>query len=335
MEPAVAEQLNLGEEYRTLVAGVGILERLPAGILEVSGKNAVPFLNGLVTADLKLVEDARGALAAFLNVQGKVLALARIYRRSGALILELDGSSLEKIHRNLSRFVPAGEFNVRDITSQIGLVSLQGPRATSALEPFLKSTINDEPYSTAVALINGTEALVARHARTGTVGFDLFIPAGDVGPVVRKLSDIAEDFGGRQVSPAAVDLARIDAGIPIESNEVNEEHILLETGLDDAVSYTKGCYLGQEIIARIHWRGQPARRVRKLAIQAATLPPPGAELWANDGKRIGELTSSATVPATEGPRMVALGYVHRYYLNIGTRFAVRVNGEDIGLAEIV
>lgn len=334
MESAAAEQLILDEEYRALTTAVGILECSKSGILEVSGKNAIPFLNGLVTADLKILGEGRGALAAFLNVQGKVVALARIYRRSHGLLLEVDHSNHEKILNSLSRYIPAGDFQISDLSDRLGLVSLQGPRANQLLEALLSKAPPDDPYSNFLLMLIGAEVLVTRHARLGTSGFDLFIPREELSKVLEAVSQAAVSLGGRAVSKSAVEIARIDAGIACEPNEVNDNHILLETGLDEAVSYTKGCYLGQEIIARIHWRGQPARRVRKLTIEAPNIPPQGAELIAEDGKRIGELTSVASIPAGNRPRMAGLGYVHRYYLNEGTRFTLRTNGTDVGFAEI-
>jgi tRNA-modifying protein YgfZ len=334
MESAVAEQLNLDEEYRALTTSAGILDCSEAAKIEVSGKNAVLFLNGLVTADLKLLGEGQGALAAFLNVQGKVLALTRIYPRQSGLLLELDASNREKIFRNLSRFVPAGEFELNDLTDQLALLSLQGPQAEDILRTFALTTPPNEAFSTVQLVIDGASVLVARHDRLGTPGFDLYIPRDHLTEVRKVLSSAAIRFGGRQVSKTAAEIVRIDAGVSVEPNEVNEDHILLETGLDNAVSYTKGCYLGQEIIARIHWRGQPARRIRRLALEAKSLPDPGTELFAADAKRVGELTSTTTVPSADGPRMVALGYVHRYYLTEGTRFSLKTNGVEVGLAEI-
>jgi aminomethyltransferase len=99
------------------------------------------------------------------------------------------------------------------------------------------------------------------------------------------------------------------------------------------VSYTKGCYLGQEIIARIHWRGQPARQLRGLLIEANEPPTKGPELWAADGKKVGEITSSVQSFALN--RIIALGYVHRYYLAVGTPFTLQRDGAAQGTATMV
>jgi aminomethyltransferase len=106
--------------------------------------------------------------------------------------------------------------------------------------------------------------------------------------------------------------------------------------LTEAVSYTKGCYLGQEVIARIHWRGQPAKQLRGLWIDAAEPPAAGVELWAandkGESKKVGEITSSVHSLALD--RVIAFGYVHRYYLNAGTEFTLKYGETEVGRAQL-
>ena len=113
---------------------------------------------------------------------------------------------------------------------------------------------------------------------------------------------------------------------------MDENNILLEAGFEKAISYTKGCYLGQEVIARIHWRGQPAKQLRGLLIEANDVPKKGTELWTEDGKKVGVITSSIKSLALD--RIIAFGYVHRYYLAVGTKFILRQNEVELGRAII-
>ena len=150
----------------------------------------------------------------------------------------------------------------------------------------------------------------------------------------QAILDSGRAFGVREVGNAAFEIARIEAGLPREGVDAGEEYIILESELEAAVSYTKGCYLGQEVIARIHWRGQPAKRLRGLLIEADALPARGTELFAVDGnmagRRVGEITSAALSLALKRP--IALGYVHRYYLNAGTEFSLKQGDEVVGSA---
>ncbi len=334
-QSAKVEESGLEAQYLATQTGVAVLDFSRAGKLELSGKNATQFLHGLVTNDVKSLAPGRGAAAAFLNLQGKVLALSRIYSRESSLLLEIEGSNREKVFRSLSRFVAAGEFFVTDISEKMALVSLQGPKSEELISTLVSQPPGTDSFSHTESEIASTKVLVTRHSRAGTSGFDLFVPVEDVAAVRRQVFAAGLAYGAVPVSDEAFEIARIDAGIPREPRDVNENNILLEAGFEDAVSYTKGCYLGQEIIARIHWRGQPAKRLKRLRVEGAEVPPAGAELFAEDGKRVGEITSSAAVPAGGSSRVAALGYVHRYYLAVGTRFTLKVDGSVVGEAELL
>lgn len=330
---------SLRTEYEAIRGGVAVME-IPAGKLRLSGKNAVQFLNGLVSNDVKTLAPGEGVLAAFPTLQGKLAALCRIYNTGDdllmELLLELDATNREKIFKNLSRFVPAGEFFVSDAGEELALISLQGPRAAQLLEVLTGQTIDAAEFKISRRQIDGVKVSVASHRRCGEIGFDLFVEAGEAARVKQAILAGGESFGAREIGEAAFEIARIEAGVPREGVDAGEDYIILESELEAAVSYTKGCYLGQEVIARIHWRGQPAKRLRGLLVEGEQLPARGAELIAVDGqaagRRIGEITSSAHSPALD--RKIALGYVHRYYLNPGTEFVVKQGEAEIGRATL-
>ncbi len=320
-------------EYEAIRHGAALFDLSPAGKLTISGKNAVQFINGQVSNDVKTLVAGAGVLAAFPTLQGKVAALARIYNTGDGLLLELDAGNRAKIFKNLSRFVPAGEFFLTDATEQLALLTLQGPHSAALL-----ATLNGVPveFATPHTIIQTTLAdtpvHVATHSRSGQPGFDLFVPETAAALVWQAL--LAN--GARAAGQTALDIARLEAGLAREPVDVNENYIINETGLTEAVSYTKGCYLGQEVIARIHWRGQPAKQLRGLWIDAAAAPPAGTELWATtekgESKKVGEITSSVRSLALD--RVIAFGYVHRYYLNAGTEFTLKHGETECGRAQL-
>jgi folate-binding protein YgfZ len=326
---------GLISEYEAIRNGVAVLE-IPTGKLQLSGKNAVQFLNGLVSNDVKTLAPGDGVLAAFPTLQGKLSALCRIYNTGEQLLMELDALNREKIFKNLSRFVPAGEFFVTDVSEQLALISLQGPRAAERIAALTGEPIETTQFKISERQIAGSKMLIASHQRCGEIGFDLFVEAGDAGKIKSSILGGGEAFGAREVGEAAFEIAQIEAGVPREGVDAGEEHIILESELEAAVSYTKGCYLGQEVIARIHWRGQPAKRLRGFLIDGDSLPSQGAELFAVDGqaagRRVGEITSSTQSLALN--RKIALGYVHRYYLNPGTEFVLKQADAEIGRATL-
>lgn len=328
-------------EYEAIRHGAALFDLSPTAKLTISGKNAVQFINGLVSNDVKTLATGAGVLAAFPNVQGKVAALARIYQTGEGLLLELDASNRAKIFKNLNRFVLAGEFFLTDATEQLALFSLQGPRAAELLNQLTGNSFEASPrifgpYTIATYTIAATPVQIATHSRTGAPGFDLYVTATAAAQVWQAL--VAA--GARPAGQAALESARLEAAIPLEPADVNENHIVNETNLADAVSYTKGCYMGQEIIARVHWRGQPAKQLKGLWIEAAEPPAPGTELWATEskqagkevGKKVGEITSSVRSFALD--RVIAFGYVHRNYLAAGTSFTLKHNETEVGQASL-
>jgi len=328
--------MSESREYQAIRAGAGLIDLSGNGKLRLSGANAVQFLNGLVSNDVKSLQPGDGVLVAFPSLQGKLLALARVWRDGEALLLEVDSLNREKVFRNLSRFVPAGNFFVADETDSLGLLALLGPdapRVVAELGAVLRPTTERERVAARVQ-IDGIEVLVARHRRLAAEGFDLFVPQEGLA----KLREMLTRCGVVEIGAETFELARIEDGVPHEGVDTGEEYIILETGLEEAISYTKGCYLGQEVIARIHWRGQPARRLRGLRLEKP-LDQTGDSLAALElvavegaqaGRKVGHLTSTTVSPARGGA--IALGYVHRHYLAAGTVLEVRRNEEKIGQA---
>jgi aminomethyltransferase len=325
---------QLRSEYNAIRHGAGILDLSSAGKIEVGGKNATQFLNGLVSNDVKALQTGAGVLAAFLDVHGKVKAICRIYRAADHFLLEFEPSRHDFVLNNLLRFVPAGEFNVTDVTGDQALISIQGRRAEEVLGHLLRHLairMPDPPFHflTSADVIAEASVMIARHSRSGEPGFDLFAPAEAATALQQALFEHGQDLGGKIIGPEALEVARIEDGVPVDGVDITGDTILLETDLDQAVSYTKGCYLGQEIIARIHWRGQPARRLRGLLIEGDSLPASGTKLLTPDGVTAGHLTSATQSLALN--RVIALGYIDRHFLTPGTQ--LRLNGGTAKVAE--
>jgi aminomethyltransferase len=151
-------------EYDAIRHGIAVIDFSSAGKLQLSGKNAVQFLNGMVSNDVKALGTGDGVLAAFPNLQGKLVALCRIYNTGAYLLIELEASNREKILKNLSRFVAAGEFFVADVSDQYGLISLQGPRSAEFIESLTGQTVSNQiPYKIWERRIAQTDVLIAVH----------------------------------------------------------------------------------------------------------------------------------------------------------------------------
>ena len=268
--------------------GAGLIDlSAMRGRIRVTGSEAVMFLNGLITNDMKAVVENEWLPAVFPTVQGRLIGAVRITReKDSGFLIDTENASHEAILKTISRFTLAGDFRVADVTNETGLLTVQGRRAKE--------------------IIGNVNATVIPATHTGEDGFDL---VGDP-----SLKDQLINAGAQLVSPETFEVLRIEAGIPRHGIDMDETNVVLETNLDDAISYTKGCYLGQEIIVRIKHRGHVAKKLTGMKFDNPV--DAGAIVTSTDGKEIGRITSVTFSPKLE--TTIALGYLRYEYLPAGT-----------------
>jgi folate-binding protein YgfZ len=308
---------DVEREYAAVRSGrAGLIDLSSRGRVEVRGADAIPFLNGMITNDVKTLPDGAWFTAAFPTVLGRLVAVVRVLHTDKSFLFDSEEITTSKVFQSLSRFTAAGDFKVTDLINQLALLSIQGREAAAIVRDAIDVDVFDLPRGR-VSIIewSGHQIRIIRTTHTGEDGFDLFVPAESAGELWTALSSA----GAVPVGQDAFDMLRIEAGIPRHGIDMDETNVVLETGLDEAVSFTKGCYIGQEIIARIHWRGHIAKRLSGLIIESGTVQI-GDKLLAEDGKDIGRITSAVSSPQLG--KNVALGFVKYDYLANGT--AVRV-----------
>src|ERR1044072_2273244 len=304
MSEARATDKNLiAEDAAVRDGGVGLIDLSARGRISVSGSEAVMFLNGLITNDMKTLGENRWMPAAFPNVQGRLLAAVRVIRRRDDFLLETEAATREKVLKIIERFTLAGDFKVVDLTNETRQISFQGRGASALIEKIygLKDFSRDGVWQ-------DENVTIIRATHTGEDGFDVI---GDV-------STVGE--GVTVVSPEVEEILRIEAGIARYGIDMDETNVVTETNLDDAVSFTKGCYLGQEIIVRIKHRGHVAKKLTGLRFETDQPIAAGAAIRSTDDKEIGRGTSATFSPTFK--RTVGLGYVRYEYLTPGTPVVV-------------
>jgi glycine cleavage system T protein len=315
------------QEYQAVRNGVGVIDISNRGRIEVTGKNRIQFLHNLVSNDVKSMQPGNGIFAAFLNVRGHILSDCFIYMIEDSILLDVPTSTREKIYYHLEKYSPAGEFNVTDITEASSLLALQGPLARPLLNNLGAITVNklQQELQITEAKIADHSITVVKHSRTGEEGFDLFISNENIVSVF----EVLVKAGAKPVGQKAFDLLRIEAAVPEYGVDMDEDIILLETGLESAVSYNKGCYLGQEPIARIHHRGrdQTAKRLAGLVIEGEDIPNAKSKVFNKSGKDIGYITSAGFSPILS--KVVALAYLKRNNFTEGLNHSVEINGKQI------
>ena len=289
--------------------GVGLIDLSARGRISVAGSEAVMFLNGLITNDLKTLGENYWMPAAFPNVQGRLLAAVRILRRAQDFLLDTESATREKVLKLIERFTLAGDFKVADITAESALISVQGRRAAEIVES-----------------LNREEITIVPATHTAEKGFDLIVDAERKPELWQTLVD----SGATPVSERVEEILRIEAGIARYGRDMDETNVVTETNLDDAVSYTKGCYLGQEIIVRIKHRGHVAKKLTGLKFETHETIGPDSVIKSTDGKEIGRVTSATFSPKLQ--TTIGLGYVRYEHLAPGTPLIV--NGIAAVTAEL-
>jgi folate-binding protein YgfZ len=294
--------------------GAGVIDLSSRGLLLVSGSEAVMFLNGLITNDVKTLAVNSWMPAVFPNVQGRLLAAVRIIHRDDGFLIDTESATLETVTKLLERFTLAGDFRLTDLTSQTAMLSVQGQKAAEVMrQAFGETAANVEHQKMFTAqLENDSNVSIIRATHTAEDGFDLFVNANEA----RNLLESLTKAGAQPVGPDALEMLRIEAGIPRYGIDMDETNVVTETNLDDSVSFTKGCYIGQEIIARIKYRGHVAKKLTGLVFENNVVPERGAKILSSDDKEIGRITSVTFSPRLS--RTVALGYVKYDYLAPGT-----------------
>ena len=314
--------------------GAGLIDLSSRGRFLVSGSEAVQFLNGLITNDMKTLDQNRWMPAAFPNVQGRLLASVRVVRfkddptggkSAASFLIDTEAATHSNVLKTIERFTLAGDFRVVDVTAETALISVQGKRAAEIIRFVLGAAAAETLRGGATQIDWQQEQVTVLHAtHSGEDGFDLLVKAEGA----RALWNALRDAGARPVGHNAQDILRIEAGIPLYSKDMDETNVVTETGLDDSVSYTKGCYIGQEIIARIKYRGHVAKKLSGLVLEKAANPTQSWKVHSSDDKEIGRLTSTTYSPHLG--RTIALCYLKYDYLTPGTE--VKIIHEDRKLA---
>ncbi len=298
------------ETYNHIRSGGSGYIEMPRGLIAVWGKEAVQFLDGMITNDMKTLEDGQQMLAAFPNAQGRLLAVVRVLRQDDRFLIETEEATREKLFQNLFRFTFAGDFFVEDISNQFYITTIWNSNG------FTFSAFN-KPYDRNAGKIvyRGIEWPALPSIGGGEI--DLWIPATQIQEDF--IQDFHNEFGALNISDDVYEVLRIESGIPLYGIDMDDTTIVPELGLDDLISYNKGCYVGQEIIARIHFRGHVAKRLTGLMSEpgaTATGFSAGAELTTSEGKNAGRVTSVTYSPKLD--KTIALAYVRYDHLAEGT-----------------
>ena len=298
-------------------SAAGLFDMQERGLLEVRGEDRVRWLDGMISGDVKALEargSGAGCYATLLTNRGAIVADLHVGKLDELFVLETRRDWIPKIQATLERFIIADDVTLVDRSSELEVLGLEGPRAAEILSEAAGREILLEPEQWAQIEIAGAQVRVAAFGFTGEVAFQLHLAPADRPRVEAALEATGAGRGLARGDAAALEVMRVEAGIPLLGAELDEDVLPAEARLERSISINKGCYVGQEIVARLRARGQVNHLLVGLRLEGEALPEVEASLFVG-GRRIGELTSVVRSPRWGS---IALGYVRREHSEIGT-----------------
>ncbi len=327
----VADYGDPRAEHVAIRDAAGVLDLSCRSRLCLTGTDRQKFLNGQVTNNVKDLAAGEGCYAALVNAKGRMQSDLNIYLLEHEILLDFEPGLSATVGQRLEKYIIADDVQVVDVAPLYGLLSVQGPKADAVAQQldlgvgfpgkFMSLVSRKDPMLGEIYLMN--------LPRVGTSGFDLFVPAGALDTVVDRIGVAAMAVGGRLCGWQALEIARIEGGVPRFGVDMDGTNLPPEAGLEErGISYSKGCYIGQEVIARIRTYGQVSKTLRglRLADGLKSLPRKGDKLL-KEGRDIGFITSALASPTWQAN--IALGYVRREMNHTGAELVLRTaDGES-------
>jgi folate-binding protein YgfZ len=304
-------------EVKNVRENVGLCDLSYCGAIKATGSEAIQFLQGLVSNDVKALEKGKGMHAAFLTGHGKVRAFCYILGLAEGFLILTDPQTHEKVFKYVFPFSYAGDFPVEDVSEQFQLLALQGANSLLVLkESCFEPVPQLKEYEWVETIIAGQKVMIVNHSRTGEPGYDILVPQSGLKDVWDFLLLKGEFHSLAPFGLEALTILRIEAGLPEYAIDIDENNMLLESGFEDIVSFTKGCYTGQEAVAMATYRGHVSKKLSLLSLPQDAGVSVGNKVYANE-KEIGIVSSvvkSETVGKTLALACIKYGFFDKGFL---------------------
>jgi aminomethyltransferase len=279
----------------------------------ITGDDRVRWLNGMVTNNIKDLPRDRGNYSFVLNPQGRILGDLYAYNRGDSILIDTESAQVENLVKLFDHYIIMDDVEVQDRSDAITAIGMQGQRSPEILKRAGIAVPDLEPMQIVDITWNGVTICVSRMVSDDFLTFEIWAPPNTMPEIWKAL--IAS--GAEPVGSEALEKFRVMVGFPKYGTDIRERDLPQETQQSHALNFSKGCYVGQEIVERIRSRGNVHRTFHGFVLYGQ-MPERGAKLEA-DGKEVGELTSVNRIPAAHDERPVALGYIRREALERGAR----------------
>ncbi len=325
---AAASFGDKASEFRALLSGAGAFDMSWQAKLVISGKDRTRWTNGMVTNNIRDLAPGCGVYSFILTPQGRNQGDLVVYNRGDYLLATTDREQADAITTLLRRYIIMDKVEIEDISDKLASLGIGGPQTLEVLSSIdMGIEISALERGQVIDTVwHDIGISVVRNTHPQSNAYEIWLAPENV----EKLWDALTNAGAQPVGSDALEMYRIARGMPRYGVDLRERDLPQETGQEHALNFTKGCYIGQEIVERIRSRGNVHRTLIGLEIQGEPQPP-GAKIFA-DGKEVGEITSAARVPFADGERTLALGYLRREAATPGAM--VRVGEQSATVQEI-
>ncbi len=308
-------------EYAALATGVGLIDYSIYSTIDVQGADRVGFLHNLLSNDIKRLRPGQGCQAALLTANAKVLATCLVLAEEASVRLLCHATTASLVTQTLEQYHFSEDVTIINHERRDAILALQGPQTSGCLRRLLDEAPElPQPGDHAAATLAGHAIRIVSHTLIGQPGWLCSIPASEAQTVWTLLQERGEQVGVRPVGWEALNTIRIEAGIPWFGIDFDSNHLLPETGLETLLANdSKGCYVGQEIVARMQTYGSASKKLVGLLIEGAVVPVAGDRLMRGDDE-VGMITSACDSPALQHP--IALGFVKRGSYEPGTTLEI-------------
>jgi tRNA-modifying protein YgfZ len=309
------------DAYTAARQRAGLVGRADRARIVVSGADRAAFLQGLLTNDVVALRAGQGCYTAYLTAQGRMIADLFVYELGDVLLLTLHRDVKDAVMTKLDQVIFSEDVQLGDVTDTFAQIAVVGPDAASIAAGVLDvpvEMLHGMPEHGNLRTSWTSPVIVTRAGDTGEPGFDLFVERAHADALRGALMAA----GAIEVDPATAEAIRIESGVPLFHHDMDEDTIPLEAGIESrAISFSKGCYVGQEVVIRVLHRGhgRVARKLVGLRLAGDRVPPAGTPIRVGD-REVGRVTSSTQSPALQQP--IALGYVHRDFIEPGAKVTV-------------
>ena len=327
---------ELGEEIVAARQSVVFFDTNFRGFLSLAGSDRARYLNAVTTADIKNLGEGRGNVGLLLNPKGHILAELETYALAETLLLVTHASVLERTQETLERFIIMDDCVIEDLSARLGSLAVEGPGAVAVMESLCgvkADSLPAEPWAHIAVHVGGADCRLVRRSFYSDAGFEIFAELGQLGAIWRTAAELVKAQGGRPLGYDALNVLRLEAGIPWFGYDFDDRVLPQEAGVElTHISYTKGCYTGQEIVERVRSRGHVNRKRTMLIFRGAEIPAAGTILMAAEAEA-GVVTSAAFSPERGGG--IGMGFVRREQSEPGARMtwaggSAEVMGEQAG-----